>query len=78
MYKIKWQGGFYYPHHKREGWSFFFLTFVGGEGLSVIVFLLNLKTDTLNAGRGWKCIYNSHAMPLGQNLAFLYSISVSA
>lgn len=29
---------------------FFFLTFVGGEGLFVI-FLLNLKTDTLNAGR---------------------------
>ena len=56
----------------------FLLTFVGGEGLFVIVFLLNLKTDTLNAGRGWKCIYNSHAMPLGQNLAFLYSMSVSA
>lgn len=30
---------------------FFFLTFVGREGLFVIVFLLNLKTDTLNAGR---------------------------
>ena len=30
----------------------FLLTFVGGEGLFVIVFLLNLKTDTLNAGRG--------------------------
>lgn len=31
--------------------AFFFLTFVGGEGLFVIVFLLNLKRDTLNAGR---------------------------
>ena len=30
---------------------FFFLTFVGREGLFVIVFLLNLKTDTRNAGR---------------------------
>ena len=57
--KLNGEGGFYYPQHKREGWSFwfffcfFFLTFVGREGLSVIVFLLNLKTDTLNAGREW-------------------------
>lgn len=32
-----------------EALGFFFLTFVGREGLFVIVFLLNLKTDTLNA-----------------------------